>query len=87
MRTFGLISILGLFSIASADEPFSQKPSVAPSVELGNLPKQASTDSKAVLPEKFNAGPIPSWIWGANTNEDYTLTKQFDAGSATIAAN
>lgn len=85
MRTFGFLSLLVLFSIAHADEPFTQKPVTAPSIDLGNTSKPAPLSEEAGWSARFNAGPVPSWIWGASVDQDYTLTKQFNAGSVTIA--
>ena len=85
MRTLGLFALLTLFSIAHADEPFTQKPTVAPSIDLGSTSKPAPIVVEAGWPAKFDAGPVPSWIWGASVDENYNLTKQFDAGSVTIA--
>ncbi len=85
MRTLGLFALLTLFSIAHADEPFTQKPTVAPSIDLGSTSKPAPIVVDAGWPAKFDAGPVPSWIWGASVDENYILTKQFDAGSVTIA--
>jgi putative heme-binding domain-containing protein len=85
MRTLGLFALIAFCSLARADDPFSQKPTLAPSVNLGAMEKPAPVAADANWAAKFNAGPVPGWIWGASTNEDYTLTKQFEATKATTA--
>ncbi len=85
MRTFSLLTLLVLVTLAHADEPFTQKPTVAPSIDFSTTQKPTPVVADAGWIEKINAGPVPSWIWGASINQDYTLTKQFEAGSVTTA--
>jgi putative heme-binding domain-containing protein len=85
MRTSSLFALIALYSLAHADEPLKQKPSVAPAVDFSVSPKTAPAAADAGWNEKFNGGPIPSWIWGDSINEDYTLTKKFDAIGTTQA--
>lgn len=85
MRTSSLLALLALFSIAHADEPLKQKPSAAPSIDFVTSPQSTPSTADAGWNEKFNAGPVPSWIWGESVNEDYTLTKQFEASAVTAA--
>jgi hypothetical protein len=85
MRTLGFLALLLLFPIAHADEVFTQKPSVAPSIDFTSSEKAPVVVAEAGWSEKFNAGPVPKWIWGESVDHNYTLTRKFDAGSFTEA--
>ena len=82
MRSLGLF--LAFASVLNAADPYTQKPEVAPSVLRDAAPAEAPKPA-AAWPARFAAGPTPLWIWGANTNTNYTLTKTFNRGSATEA--
>ena len=85
-RSLSLVALLAFITTVDAEEPFTQKPVVAPAITLGTTPKATVP---AVVPEgwteKFNAGPVPSWIWGASFDQNYTLTKSFEAGNVSSA--
>ena len=85
-RSLSLVALLAFITTVDAEEPFTQKPVVAAAITLGTTPKATLP---AVVPEgwteKFNAGPVPSWIWGASFDQNYTLTKQFEAGAVSSA--
>jgi putative heme-binding domain-containing protein len=85
MRTLGLIALLALASALFADPPASQKPTTAPSIEVGSSTAKPEPIDTMNWGEKMSAGPTPAWIWGASTNENYTLTKPFTAGKVTAA--
>lgn len=64
-----------------AAEPVLQKPEIAPSIT------KAAVTTEAVKPaakwvERFANAPAPQWIWGANANTNYTLSKTFSVGTA-----
>jgi putative heme-binding domain-containing protein len=85
MRTLsvGLTILLGATAAIAAD-PFTQKPEIAPSVLRDTAAPEAPKPA-AAWPARFAAAPKPQWIWGANNNTNYTLTKTFDRGVATEA--
>lgn len=84
MRTVTLALLaLGAVSLARADEPFTQKPVVAPAVERGEAPKPAPVDLAATeWAKRFDGGPTPLWIWGATPTKNYTLRTEFTAANA-----
>ncbi|MBA4186567.1 MAG: heme-binding protein [Planctomycetaceae bacterium] len=87
MRIFAIASLTALLaSLAVADEPFTQKPTVAPSVERGEAPKPPVVEPAAGNWAKtFAGGPNPMWIWGADANKKYFLRTQFAAPSVKVA--
>ena len=85
MRTLGILTLLLVFSPVQADEKFTQKPTAAPAIDLATTAKPVPVVAESGWSEKFNGGPVPSWIWGASTSVDYTFTKQFEAGAVTMA--
>ncbi|MBY0327196.1 MAG: hypothetical protein K2Q30_09780, partial [Gemmataceae bacterium] len=54
-------------------EIFTQTPEIMASTEN----KDATTTAKTKNSNEFAVGTNPFWIWGANTNTKYTLTKDF----------
>ncbi len=72
---------LGLASVAVADEVFTQKPEVAPSVKTGATPEPPKVDAVATAAwaKAFATGPTPLWVWGADANKNYTLRTTFSA--------
>src|SRR5262245_32684838 len=84
MRTTALALLaLCLASFAGAQDTFTQKPTVAPSVAAGETPK-APPVAAVGWDDKFSAGPAPLWVWGADPDKKYYLRKTFD-GTATTA--
>ncbi len=85
MRTLSAgLTILWAATAATAAEPYTQKPEIAPAVLRDAAPAEAPKPA-AAWPARFAAAPNPHWIWGANANTNYTLTKTFDRGAATEA--
>jgi putative heme-binding domain-containing protein len=85
MRTLALALLaLSLASLVSAQDVFTQKPVVAPSVNPGETPKPPPAVAEVGWAERFSAGPAPLWIWGADPDRRYFLRKTFD-GTATAA--
>ena len=54
-------------------EVFTQTPEIMATAENKDAPTTAKTKNS----NEFAAGANPFWIWGANTNTKYTLTKDF----------
>ena len=80
MRTLTLACLLVGFSVAVADEPFTQKPAVAPSVVRGETPKEqpkAVASAAVDWDDLFSGGPKPLWLWGADQNKKYYLRTRF----------
>jgi putative heme-binding domain-containing protein len=77
-----------LASATPAQDVFTQKPVVAPSV-AGNegVPKAppVAADAEADWAKRFAGGPAPLWIWGADPNGRYLLRKTFDGKGVTAA--
>ncbi len=84
MRFLSVTLTLALGATAFAADPFTQKPEIAPSVLRDAAPAEAPKPA-AAWPARFAAAPKPQWIWGANNNTNYTLTKTFDRGTTTEA--
>ena len=87
MRTFTLTLLsLALCSFASADDVFTQKPTVAPAVERGEPPAPPKVDAAAAdWAKRFTGGPVPLWVWGATPNKNYTLRTSFEANDVKAA--
>ncbi|MCE9562291.1 MAG: c-type cytochrome [Planctomycetes bacterium] len=87
MRTTALTLLLAaLGTIASAEDVFTQKPTVAPSVERGETPKPPKADpAVADIAKVFDAGPVPLWIWGADNNKKYFIRTEFAAAGVKAA--
>jgi putative heme-binding domain-containing protein len=66
---------LALVPCASAAEKYSQKPEEMQAVAKG----AAANDqpAKSSDPGAWTKGPAPEWIWGTDTNKDYTLRRTF----------
>lgn len=81
MRTATLaLFSLALCSLASAEDVFTQKPVTAPAVVRGAPPAAPKVDvATADWTKRFADGPTPLWIWGADANKKYALTRKFDA--------
>lgn len=89
MRVIALVLLAAsLTPVAAADDVFTQKPAVAPSIVNGQPPKDADGTSSST-PNKpfeltlrwddlFNDGPKPLWIWGQDQDTRYFLRKSFD---------
>jgi putative heme-binding domain-containing protein len=73
--------VLALCAPLAAAQSFTQKPEVAPSVAIGETPKPPDATGAKL----FAAGPTPLWVWGADNNKKYTLTKTFAAPNAKTA--
>ncbi|MCY2972010.1 MAG: c-type cytochrome [Planctomycetota bacterium] len=56
-------------------EVFTQTPEIMASTENKDAPPPATAKNKNA--NEFAVGTNPFWIWGANTNTKYTLTKDF----------
>ena len=87
MRTTTLpLLFLALCSFATAQDTFTQKPAVAPAVERGDLPKGPVIQSTAEFwAVRFDAGPVPLWIWGATPTKNYFLRTEFAAAGVKAA--
>jgi putative heme-binding domain-containing protein len=87
MRTITLTLLaLGLASIAAAAEPFTQKPTVAPSIERGEAPKPPPVEvATADWAKAFASGATPLWIWGATPTKNYFLRTEFAAPAVKAA--
>ncbi len=88
MRTLVFASLAAsLCSVVAADEQlFTQKPTVAPSVERGETPKPPKVDpGVADIAKVFDAGPVPLWIWGADQNKKYFIRTEFAAAGVKAA--
>ncbi len=75
-----IVTVFGLPSAVSAQQKtYSQAPEVAPSEERGT----AAAPVAALKPVNINleAGPRPSWIWGAAPEKIYLLKTTFEGGS------
>jgi putative heme-binding domain-containing protein len=75
---------------ARADDAFSQKPVVAPTVAptagAGDAPQPPPVDTAtADWSKRFAAGPVPLWIWGATPDKDYALRTEFAASGVKAA--
>src|SRR5262245_8000677 len=87
MRTTALALLaLCLASFAGAQDVFTQKPTVAPVVDRDATPETPKVDASAAeWAKRFEGGPVPLWIWGADAKEDYALQKSFDAKNVKAA--
>ena len=89
----GLLTLMVGVSDAADSEPkiFTQKPVVAKS--QSGQPKPAKPTKPVKPVSKTNpvllSGPSANWIWGAQPNTKYFLTKEFtaDAESALLIAS
>lgn len=81
---FTLLALV-LCSVASAQDTFTQKPAVAPSVPRGETAAPKVDTSAAEWAKRFDAGPTPLWIWGDTPNKNYALRKEFSAAGAKAA--
>lgn len=73
---------LALCSVASAQDTFTQKPAVAPSVPRGETVAPKVDARAAEWAKRFDAGPNPLWIWGDTPTKNYTLRTEFAAAGA-----
>src|SRR5262245_1543029 len=87
MRTLTLALLaLGLASVAAADDDFSQKPMIPPTVERGADPSVVPVaTAQTGWDAKFSAGPTPLLVWGADPDKKYFLKVSFDAPGITAA--
>ncbi len=87
MRTTALAALsLAMCSFATAQDTYSQKPTVAPTVDRGDLPKGPVIQTTAEFwAQRFDAGPVPQWIWGATPTKNYTLRTEFAAAGVKVA--
>src|SRR5262249_7120583 len=83
MRLAAFVLLAAACSLAAAQDVFTQKPVVAPSVAVGESPKPGAAGQEGWA-ERFGGGPNPLWIWGADKAPRYFLRKSFD-GTATAA--
>src|SRR5262249_6032592 len=85
MRTVQLLAFLLLSSaVASAADTYTQKREVAPSVAPGDAPAPRPV-AEAGWQQRFTAGPVPLWIWGADPDKEYFLRKEFAAAGVKTA--
>ncbi len=80
--TLGLLS-LALCSLLSAQDTFTQKPSIAPAIERGAEPPKTPAVADTGWDAMYSAGPTPLWVWGADPDKKYFLTKTFDGTAKT----
>ncbi len=77
--TLALLS-LALCTLARADDTFTQKPTVAPTVERGEVPKPVPVEIvSSDWAKRFDGGPVPQWVWGATPTKNYALRTEFAA--------
>ena len=50
---------------------------------VGRLSRGESRPNDPAAATLFSDGPVASWIWGASNTKNYTLRKEFAAGSMT----
>jgi putative heme-binding domain-containing protein len=85
ITVFSLL-VLALAAPARAEDAFTQKPTVAPSVGRGEVPKApAAEPPTGDWTKRFAAGPVPLWVWGATSEKDYVFRKEFTAGGVKAA--
>ncbi|MBP87670.1 MAG: heme-binding protein [Planctomycetaceae bacterium] len=72
-----VISYVACTAFVDAGEVFTQTPSIAAS----QVKPDESPRTEAVAPHApiLAKGPTPDWIWGADTNKQYRLSKTFNA--------
>ncbi len=77
--TFAILVLVRLSTPAGAGEIFTQQPTIAASQVRGEVAPKPDTPS----PDRSNlkGGPLPTWIWGPDANQQYVLTQEFDGGS------
>jgi putative heme-binding domain-containing protein len=80
MRIIALGCLAAAFTpVPAADDIFTQKPAVAPSVVSGEPPPPAVPptpgDLEAQWAKRFADGPVPLWIWGQDQDTRYFLKK------------
>lgn len=87
MRTPTLsVLALALCSLASAQDTFTQKPAVAPSVERGEpAPAPKADTAAAEWAKRFTDGPAPLWVWGATPTKNYAIRTEFETKGAKAA--
>src|SRR4051794_37684909 len=80
LRALALSCLLGANpSLAAEEGRTSQKPEVAPYRVRGEATIQGNQPGPALA--ALRQGPAPTWIWGANLDRNYTLSKEFVGGS------
>ncbi len=81
MRTTTLTLLSwALCTLARADDTFTQKPTVAPTVERGEVPKPVPVEVVSTeWSKRFDGGPVPLWVWGATPTKNYVLRTEFAA--------
>lgn len=62
---------------AADQKLYTQEPELAPA----QTPDAQSDEQQASDPQLFEAGPKPTWIWGADANKKYVLKTTFQGGS------
>jgi putative heme-binding domain-containing protein len=87
MRKFTLaVLFLALGSLASAQESFTQKPTVSPTTARDDAPAPPKVDAGAAdWSKRWSDGPTPLWVWGADSKKNYTLRKEFTSATAKSA--
>ncbi len=68
---------------AAEEKIFTQQPTIAPTKD-----RPAPMDPMLKAPptqQLFRDGPVPTWIWGADTNRRYFLRTEFDGGTHAAA--
>ncbi len=62
---------------AADQKRYAQEPEIAPAQTSDAQPEE----QQASDPRLFEAGPKPTWIWGADANKKYVLKTAFQGGS------
>ena len=75
--SFGACTAFVNTGFGDTDEVFTQTPSIAAS----QLKPDESAGSEAAAPQAviLAKGPVPEWIWGADPNKQYLLSRTFSA--------
>ncbi len=74
--TLTLVTCTVLLASLPAAEPYTQKPEIAPSVLRDTTPNDAPVKPDDTV-DLFQGIATANWIWGANDNTNYTLSKTF----------
>jgi putative heme-binding domain-containing protein len=87
LQTAALVTLVASFSSAADTtdgKVFTQTPEIAPAVSPGSTTPSTpakATEAPSTAREKLMQGPAPSWIWGKDPDQRYTLKIEFDGGS------
>ena len=70
-----LMAVCSSVSVCEAGKTYSQAPEISPS-QTEEAPSEPKAASK--LSQLLQEGPKPTWIWGADDNKPYQLSKSFE---------